>query len=219
MEKRSTIVLVLSEGNGFGFRDVELIAKHINSKWQDPILPRIICFCKNVSFSHSINNLELIPFPVLPGVFSKLTIFSPAIEEYRPFLYVDLDTAVYDTIEKVINAVPDESKFITLEDFYDKGRLATGLVWCPANSDKVKKIWDMWDENHMKRFRMDFYIRSVVQADYFWQRLTNSLVDFKPRRGVYVTQVPEGTSLVCFHGKPKIFESEVEWVKEYRDGI
>jgi hypothetical protein len=68
----------------------------------------------------------------------------------------------------------------------------------------------------MTKKRMDFYIRSVVTADLFWQQLTHSIIDFKPTRNVYVIEVPKGTNLVCFHGKPRIFQAEnIEWIKEY----
>jgi hypothetical protein len=33
--------------------------------------------------------------------------------------------------------VKDETQFITLEDFWQKGKLATGLEWFPKGSDKV----------------------------------------------------------------------------------
>jgi hypothetical protein len=216
MEKRPTIVLVLSSGGDFSFQDVELITRHINGKWKSKIRPHIVCFWDKATTEYNLGNVELIPYPVLSGIWSKLTIFSPKLEKYRPFLYVDLDTVIHSSLENIFEIVKDQTKFITLEDFYEKGKLATGLVWVPANSIKVKTVWDNWTKQNMHRKRMDFYIRSVVTADLYWQNLTNTIKDFKPGFRKYMMEVPDNTDLICFHGKPRIFEAEfIEWVKVY----
>lgn len=217
MEQKHTIVLVLSNGKDFGFTDVELIARHINGNWKSLVKPRIVCFWDKATTDYDLGNLEIKPYPVLPGLYSKLTIFSPTLELYRPFLYMDLDTAVVGTVEDIIDSIPDHTKFITLEDFYQTGRLATALVWIPKDSKKVKKVWDYWDSAFMGLHkRMDLYIRSVVTADLYWQQITNRVIDFKPKRGIFVTQIPNNASLICFHGKPRILNADnIPWVKEY----
>ena len=43
MNNRRIIVLVLRTSKDFAFRDVELIARHINGKWKSSVRPRIIC--------------------------------------------------------------------------------------------------------------------------------------------------------------------------------
>ena len=217
MEQQRTIVLVLRSGGDFSFVDVELIARHINGNWKSSVKPRIICFWDKATVFYNLGNLEVQPYPVLPGLYSKLTIFSPLLEPIRPFLYMDLDTAVVGSVEDIIDSIPDYTKFIIFGGFYQAGRLATALVWIPQNSEKVKKVWDHWDSSFMAYHkRMDIYICSMVTADLYWQQITNKVVDFKPKHGVYVTEVSKEASLVCFHGKPRILDAiNIPWVNEY----
>jgi len=215
MEERKTIVLVLRSGGDFAIRDVELIARHIQGKWQSPIKPRIICLWDKASQHYDLGNFELLPLSnTYPGTWSRIQLYSPEMDQYRPFLYVDLDTAVVNSLEQIFASIIDPSLFITLEDFWQKGSLATGLVWFPKNCEKTKKVWESWKMPVGRR--MDNYIRSVISADTYWQKLTNSIYDFKPRRGGLLQKVPEGASLICFHGKPRIFEAvNIGWVNTY----
>ena len=223
MDSKYTIVLVLRSGGDFSFRDVELIARHINMKWQMMQRPQIICLWDNASEEYDLGNIKLIPLKnTLPGTWSRMELYSPEMEKYRPFLYVDLDTAVIESLENIFELVVDSSMFITLEDFYQKGQLATGLVWVPANSSKVKGIWKAWEKEKVKGgSRMDFFLRRAVTPNLFWQHLPNNgIVDFKPKDGKVVTMVSKGTNLICFHGKPRIHEAgqasmAIEWVTNY----
>jgi hypothetical protein len=215
MEERKTIVLVLKDGKDFGIRDVELIARHINGRWISDVRPRIICLWDKATTHYDLGNFELIPLTNnYPGTWSRIQLYSPEMDQYRPFLYVDLDTAVIGSIESIFSMITDPSLFITLEDFWQKGQLATGLVWFPNESEKVKKIWN--DFKGVSSRRMDNYIRSVIQqSDAFWQNLGNSIYDFKPRREQLLLEVPKAANLICFHGKPRIFDAQIDWVKDY----
>jgi len=213
-----TVILVLKNGKGFGFRDVKLIVRHINGKWKSENKPRIICFWDKATEYYDLGNFELYPLKnKWPGTWSRMILYSPEVEQFRPFLYVDLDTAVISSLENIFELVEDPSMFITLEDFYQKDKLATGLVWVPANSDKVNKIWSEWKPTVAKRSRMDYFLRRVLIPDTFWQNLTDTIYDFKPSKGrPRLTEIPEGTNLVCFHGKPRIYNAtEVPWIKTY----
>jgi len=220
-----TIVLVLRSGGDFTFRDVELIARHINGKWEGSVKPRIICLWDNASEHFDLGNIELIPLTNdYRGTWARMALYSPEMEQYRPFLYVDLDTAVIKSIENIFELVRHPSMFITLEDFYQRGQLATGLVWVPANSKKVQAIWDDWstEGNGVSGARMDYYLRKVVVPDAYWQQMTDTIHDFKPKDRKVLTQIPENADLVCFHGKPRIYQAaessmSIGWVKEYVD--
>jgi len=217
-EQIHTVVLVLRNGKGFGFRDVELIARHINGKWKSETKPRIICFWDKASRTYELGNFELRPLTNgCPGTWSRMVLYSPEVEELRPFLYVDLDTAVINSLENIFDLVTDPSMFITLEDFYQHGKLATGVVWFPANSNKIRKVWSAWRKTGAKAGRMDYFLRKHIPPDAFWQSLTTTIHDFKPRKGQpRLTEIPKGTNLVCFHGKPRIYNAtEVHWIEAY----
>ena len=216
-DHRPTIVLVLKNGKGFGFRDVALIIRHINGKWQSETKPRIICLWNKASEYYDLGNFEIVPLRNrFPGTWSRIELYSPDMEQYRPFLYVDLDTAIITSLENIFALVKDPTKFIVLEDFYQKKKLATGLVWFPANSTKIKMVWKRISRGIALGKRMDFFLRKVLLPDAFWQDLTNTIHDFKPSRKPKLDKLPKGAGLVCFHGKPRIFDAQgITWVKEY----
>jgi hypothetical protein len=208
-----TVVLTLKRGGDFSFRDVELIARKINEKWKDGH-PHIICLWDGCYCD--LGNIELIPLNNnYQGTWARMMIYSPEMEKYRPFLYVDLDTAIIQSLENIFELVKNPDMFIPLEDFYQRGQLATGLAWIPANSEKVKNVWNSY--NGESGWRMDSFLRRVIKPDAFWQQLTDTIIDFKPKNGSLLQQVPENANLVCFHGKPRIFDCDIDWVRQYRD--
>jgi hypothetical protein len=154
------------------------------------------------------------------GTWSRMQLYSPEMEKYRPFLYIDLDTAVIDSVEYFFDLVTDPTKFITLEDFWQKGQLATGLVWFPANSEKIKQVWNNWHPNKMVGKRMDYFLKKHISADLYWQSMTNGIKDFKPRTRELLMSLPNDTKIVCFHGKPRIFAaSRIGWINEYINSV
>lgn len=219
--QKHTIVLVLKDGKDFSFRDVELIAGHINAKWKSQNRPRVICLWDKASVHYDLGNVELMPLGNdQPGTWSRMALYSPEMEKYRPFLYVDLDTVIVNSLENIFALIKDPSIFITLEDFWQKGKLATALAWIPAKSAKIDKIWKAWKERkevEIKEWRMDYFLRSATVQDVFWQDLTNTVYDFKPKKGKLLEKIPGDADLICFHGKPRIPEAakETDWVKDY----
>lgn len=221
MKDKVTIVVVLRSGGDFAFRDVELIARHINGKWQSEVRPRIICLWDKATEEYDLGNIEILPLKTdLKGTWSRMVLYSSEMEPYKPFLYVDLDTAIIRSLENIIKLIPDQSKFITLEDFWQPGKLATGLVWFPAQSKSTAKVWSDWKKNPQGGSRMDNFLRGSVAPDLFFQQFTTSIYDFKPKNAPLLTGIPEDANIICFHGKPRIFQlaeasMSVEWVKDY----
>ena len=217
MEKKKTIVLVLRSGGDFSMRDVELIVWHILNKWKSTLKPRIICLWDKASSSYDLGNFEIIPLNNrFQGTWSRIMLYSPDMDQYRPFLYVDLDTAIINSLENIFDLVKNEDQFITLEDFWQKNQLATGLVWFPANTNKIKKVWEASLMHHMNGIRMDTFLRIHITPDCFWQNITDTIHDFKPARGRLLENIPEKTNIICFHGKPRIFEAQhIKWVRDY----
>jgi glycosyltransferase involved in cell wall biosynthesis len=221
MSERKTIVLVLKSGGDFAFRDVELIARHINGKWRSEVKPRIICLWDKITKSVNMGMVEFIPLTNdLKGTWARMQCYSPEMEQYRPFLYVDLDTAVIQSLENIFELIENPDMFILLEDFYQKGQLATGLVWFPANHEGIKKVWENRDNITTGSWRMDYFLRQHIKPDTYWQRLTNTIYDFKPQPKGILSELPKDADLVCFHGKPRIFQCaeasiSLAWVKQY----
>lgn len=214
-----TVVLVLRSGGDFTFKDVELIARYIHGKWISAEKPRIICLFDKIQQPMDLGNILFLPLPNNhPGTWSRLALYSPEMEQYRPFLYVDLDTIIVKSIENIFDLVKDQTQYITLEDFSQKGQLATALVWFPANSKKIENVWKNQDKAAIGTFRMDYYLRRVITADKFWQQLSNTIYDFKPiEKKILLDPCPVDANIVCLHGKPRIWDaaSRVQWVDQY----
>jgi hypothetical protein len=51
-------------------------------------------------------------------------------------------------------------------------------------------------------------LRQYIEADTYWQRITNTIHDFKPRTRVVMSTLPDNTDVVCFHGKPRIYNAQ-----------
>jgi hypothetical protein len=221
MNLQHTIVVVLRSGGEFAFRDVELIVRHINGKWKSLVRPRIICLWDKASRHYDLGNFEIVPLSNdYPKWWSRMMLYSPEMEQYRPFLYIDLDTIVVKSLENIFELVKEPDLFIPLEDFYQKGQLATGLAWIPANSGKIKGIWKAWLKEGIGLGRMDKFLRGAVKPDLFWQQLTSTIYDFKPKATGILSQLPDDANVVCFHGHPRIFQCAeasmtLQWVKNY----
>jgi hypothetical protein len=213
-----TIVLVLRSGGDFHFTsDVLLLVNQIHNKWKGPIKPRIILLWDKASHEYSLGNIYIIPLRnEFPRTWSRIQIYSPEMEQYRPFLYVDLDTAIITSIEKVFERIENRTDFIPIEDLWQKKELATGLAWIPAESEEVENVWKVFHSNKPSiGFRMDPFIRSVIKPKSFLQEFVN-IADFKPKAGEWLNVVPDETDIVCFHGKPRIFDAtRIKWVNEY----
>lgn len=218
------IVLILRSGGDFKVSDVYLLAAHINKYWQGSLRPNIYCYTDLMQEELSVVGLTFRPLPhkAWRGWWSKLNLFSPELKNLRPFLYLDLDTAVIGSLSSFIPKEKAVTYFITLEDFYRKGKLASGVMWIPntAYMDKIFAEWKKDPVAHIKRFRGDQnFIESVTKADAFWQQLfaPEAITTFKPNK-VWRTELPENSSVVCFHGTPRIPQAaeKVEWVNDYK---
>jgi len=220
------VLLALKVGKDFHFSDVELLCFHLKKQWKSKKCLNIYCLYDKVSSIIKLKDCTLLPMynNEWPGWWCKMNLFAPQLKKYRPFLFFDLDTAIVGDIIDLFPNEENENKLINLIDFY-KGRsvYANGVMWVPANNEKVEKIWDVWVKNpkgYMKTYKKGdmWFMNAVVPTDLFWQDLTDKISSFKPRvdRMVqYLKILPENISVVCFHGKPRMRKAKVEWVVEY----
>lgn len=224
MNKPVNIVLVLKSGGDFKMSDVYLLAAHINRYWANKNnKPNIYCFTDLVSSERNVVGLTILPLPhpTWNGWWSKLNLFSPDLQPLRPFLYMDLDTAIVGNIDSIVPPNDKKSAFITLRDFYQPAHLASGVMWIP-DTQKMNKVYYEWIANQdlvLKRFRGDQnYIETITSADFYWQDVfgPDFIVSFKPNKQWRTELIPQN-SIVCFHGEPRIPKAalSVEWVKDY----
>ena len=219
----SNVVLVLKTGGSYNFQDVELLCARLHMYWKSEQKINIYCLYDKVHEEVRLANCTLLPmtYSRWKGWWSKLNLFSPQIEYLRPFLYLDLDTAIVGDISSLFNR--KEQEIIGLEDFYFKNKFASGVMWIPSNNLIVNRIWVEWNkcpEKYIQTYRGDQnFISNFICSNLYWQSLTDMICSFKARgkeRG-WLQEVPKQISIVCFHGRPKIQEAArtIKWLKEY----
>jgi len=228
-DKLHTIVLCLRSGGDFNHRDVEVLSRNIWKHWQGANL-RIICLNDQISQPFLLNNYMLYPTPQKQweGWWTKMNLFSPEMEQFRPFLYIDLDTAIVNDVSIMFPTEENENKFIALGNFkIDKltTELQSGLMWIPAKSITVTKIWDAWNSDSTRHQRVykrggdQLFLKNTIKApEAYWQNSTNAITSFKINgSGGWLKEIPNHISIVCFHGFPRIWEASasIQWLKNY----
>jgi len=228
-----TVVLCLKSGGDFHFSDVELLCTHLHKQYYGNRKLRILCLYDKIDSEIHLSEVTLLPVfnKTWPGWWTKMNLFDPRMEQYRPFLYMDLDTAVVHDLQGILPP-PDNyvDKFITLGGFFrpdTTNGLQSGMMWFPTANKKIEKIWKAWNSDpvsiitsmHNKGGDQGF-IREVLKGNTdYWQKFTDKVTSFKisVEGKRILTQVPSYISIVCFHGNPRIPSAAMlyDWVQTY----
>lgn len=227
MNPELTVFLVLRKGGEYTFQHVELLVYYLNLKWKGSI--QIKCLTNTVTSPIQLkDNLELLPLGIAwPGWWSKMNLFAPELEKYRPFLYVDLDTAIVGSLNEILPP-KDPTQFISLENVYFPGRMGSGLMWIPAENEKVTRVWEEWCL-HSKEVMLSSvhphngkvlkgdqdFIESAAMPDSWFGELRVVSCKPLPYQHFRKTITPE-LVIVYFHGKPRPWQaSNISWVSDY----
>lgn len=223
MSNQLNIVTILKTGGDFSLSDVDLLTRNLKGRW--PVVC-VYCITDAVGVPRmSDEGCSLIPMGDgnrHPGWWAKMNMFSPTYKPLRPFLYLDLDTAVVDTLEGIVPSAK-HPRFIMLRDFYKPQKPASGMMWVPSVSKKLTLLWETWEKRKaliMRKYRGDQdFIASVCKPDEYWQDITDKISSFKPVNAnkQWLVDLPNHINVVCFHGKPRIPAAarQVDWVERY----
>jgi hypothetical protein len=139
----------------------------------------------------------------LKGWWAKLELFAPENEKYRPYLYIDLDSFVFGTVDRYMGG----DDFVMVKDFNNVVPANSSVMWIPKD---VEHIWYKFSQNpeqvmadcgghgdqkYLGRF-----------ADRVWDK--EGIVSYK-NDGV---DAPSGT-IMQFHGRPKMKDAK-GWARE-----
>ena len=248
MEKRiDRVILVLQSGGDFDLSDVVILSHHLHKQYNGDGILEVLCSFDKVEREFDLGTVKLIPSlnKTWNKWWCKMNLFSPEMEKYRPFLFMDLDTAVVKDLQGILPPTGNEDKFITLGGFnkigYEK-YLLSGMMWFAKDNKKIADVWRAWKANTegiKKRFSKggdQAFIKSVVaNPDVFWNSITDKVENFKPLDGKVerdallgwtiaqkvLYTLPKEAGIVCFHGQPRIPQAvrRVKWVNEYVNDI
>ncbi len=231
-----TVVLCLRSGGDFNFSDVELLSLHLHKHWdKEKGELRVLCLYDKIDQPWELANVTLIPTfnKTWPGWWIKMNLFNPLMDKYRPFLYLDLDTAIVGSLNDILPPMGYENEFIGLSGFFQpdtSNGFQSGIMWFPEKNENVFKVWCAWvnkPEESITYFQDrggdQAFIRAMMgKADIRWQQFTNKICSFKinPTEGLLIDGIPENTSIVCFHGQPRIPQAAIfiDWVQDYLKG-
>ena len=151
----------------------------------------------------------------LPGWWEKLRLFKPGMFPGGRVLFLDLDTFIVGNIDDIASY---DGPFATLRDFWREDGLGPAvMLW---NTEAELGIWEGWEAagKPMKHANGD----QGWLEQHYGRRKPDILQDRHPGRFVsYKTHctngVPEGASVVCFHGKPRPHEV-AGWAVEVWNG-
>ena len=135
-----------------------------------------------------------------PGWWSKLELFSPRIR--GDLFYMDLDTIITGCLSEFLGI----GETALLSDLFRPEMAQSGLMY--LTEDDRARVWrDLavrGVNRTMKEFRGDGeYIRTVLTDAKRLQNLKpGRIVSYKADR-IARKGVPDGASIVCFHGKPR----------------
>lgn len=222
MKGKFNIITVLRTGGDFIYYDVELLSIYLKRYCPQH---KFYCLWDKIDEVMDLGNMVLLPLKYKwPGWWSKMNLFSPELEHLRPFLFMDLDTAIVKDISQLAKSLEYQHKeqFVALEDFYQSGQLQSALMWIPKGL-LTRHIWEEFKDktdDHIRYFRSDQdYLRVVAGAStVFFQMFTKEITTFKPLpTKKWLEVIPKHISIVCFHGQPRICTAaaSVEWVHFY----
>jgi hypothetical protein len=148
-----------------------------------------------------------------PGWWSKIEVFR---EVTGPTLYLDLDTVVTGNIDWITQT----EGFSAIRNFHDPNMIGSAVMWF---SGPLRKVYDRFCEKPFKW--IEYHERKkdgpyLGDQAFIWDTLGREVKTFpmdsiKSYKFHCKQGLPEGTSLVCFGGKPKATEVKADWLERH----
>lgn len=213
--------MVLKSGGRYTIEDVRLLDYHLRLH-RGKLDIQVICLSDKVFTPTKIYGISFLPLrDNWEGWWSKMNIFAPFYDDMKPFLFFDLDTVILDEYSFLVPK-GDPEEFIALTDWYTPSVINSSVMWVPDTKEIVKMWYDFDDHSKemMRQFRgdQDFIFNRSKNFVRRWQDRTNGIQTMKPRpRCKPLLRKPEGVPVICFHGKPGVWEAAntIDWVKDY----
>lgn len=203
---------VLRTGGEYTLDHVALLRDQLKKQEPDA---ELVCVTDNVSVS--IEGVKLLKAYNMdwPKWWAKMNLFDPEIE--GDMLYCDLDTVIIGSLDDFWNAEGD----IILRDFYRRHGLGSGLM--RLTEERRYLVWQHWIADPwypIRAYQMggDQAYLEVLGLDWkLWQDiLPNAVASFKADIDP-IADIPDGTKIVCFHGKPRPWEVKNTFHREWID--
>ncbi len=196
----TTVICVLNSGGGFTPRDVDRLYHLVFLNATIPF--SFICL---TDIPEQVYHPTLKLESNFPGWWAKLEIFRfPG-----PVIYFDLDTIILKNIDKLFELVTEDKEvFYMLRGVYKRKSFMSGIMLWNGNFNHILRSHPKninpktWEQEHIvKCVREKRQI--LVLNDHF-----PGIVSYK------VQGVSSKSSIVLFHGRPRVYEIEPFWEEQ-----
>jgi hypothetical protein len=214
-EDKIAVMCVLKSGGDFAVGDVLNLKIMLDKNISIPYDFYCLTDYWDVPDAHSIIPLE----NFYNGWWSKIELFRPDLVEADRIVYFDLDTIIVDNIDALLLQDPE---FIGLRLFRhapekENNYFGSGILGWKNDGSFDFLFRQFRYELHSKRFRgdQDYFSWQLCQKGIrfrYWQDLVDGICSYK--RHVRLQGMQEGVKVVCFHGTPRPWEVNAEWIKE-----
>jgi hypothetical protein len=150
-----------------------------------------------------------------PGWWSKLELFRPNVfagdqlDLFAPVFFADLDTCIVGNCDDIVLG----HRFTVLENFWSDQRIGSGLMaWdtdlshifhafkqSPSQFIREYTTTERWGDQGFIRYN------TPTEPERFQHKFVGRVVSYKFH--VKDKGVPPGASIVCFHGKPRPWQT------------
>lgn len=162
------------------------------------------------------------PICAYPGWWQKLQVFSPGFTS-GPSILMDIDVVVVGELDSVVEKY-EKYSISAPKDWSQGGIAAAFVMWHP--SVQTEGIWDRFSPDVMNRMHGDQNWMTEVCEDW-WTEIESPIVcsyKWHVRRGSKTTRFgeqidgtglpPNGSRVICFHGKPDYPDVRDAWIEE-----
>ncbi len=149
----------------------------------------------------------------LRGWWNKLYLFKPGTLEGR-VLYMDLDTVIIGDLDPLAEY---DGRFAILCDLLRPHYYGSGvMMWDAAQNGDVWERYVRAGCPNLRRGDQAWMQRVRPDADVLQDLYPSMFVSYKAHCS---DGLPDGASVVCYHGTPRPHEVESEWMDEHWYGL
>ena len=208
--KPITIACVLKSGGEFTVDHVERLRNMVGRNVTIPY--RFVCLS-----DIDLDICERIPLKDnYPDWWSKIELFRPDLELNAKTAYFDLDTDITGNIDNIL--IANGFDFALLEPWglrNERSRIYGSGMMLWKNDGEYSFLYDKFNKDVIKRYRGDQeYISSSLKEHGNFHLLKEVATGIYSYKKHCLSGLPEDAKIVCFHGKPRPWQVNTDWVRE-----
>lgn len=212
-----TVLCVLKSGGSY---DAEWVRKLRDGVARNLTIPyRFVCLsdvdvpCERIPLEH---NWE--------GWWSKIFMFKPGVIT-GPTIYIDLDTVVCGNLDKIVDL---EYDFAMLRNFHQSDYVGSGVMWFKDAASVPHKVYNKFvrqPEAYIAHHKRNVVGSHIGDQAFVFNVLHGDGIEIPAIqdsfKGIFSykyharKRLPEGASLIAFHGPPRLPDVKADWIDRH----